>query len=196
MKGFVKTNTVDKYLLPIRLQLMKYVEPNTTVIEYGCGNGDLLFKLAHKIQRGTGLDISSQLIEYATKRKKKEDIHNLNFSVVDLTQNTFLTSKADYSIVSLLFHLLSWEEAQTLLKKVISSSEITLICGFNQPQNRWQNILLWLDQRFTRHYANFQKYQQKGYMEGLLNSMENIEYSTFDTFDPVIKVYKVMQQKG
>ena len=191
MKVLIKANTVDKYLLPIRLQLMESVEPNTTVIEYGCGNGDLLFKLAHKIQHGIGLDLSFQLIEYALKRKEKEAIHNLDFEVTDLTKSTFSPSKADYAIVSLLFHLLSKEEALVLLKKVIASSGTTLICGFHQPQNAWQNLLLWVDQRFTKHYSNFRGYQQKGYMEGLLNSIENLEYSTFDTFDPVIKVYKI-----
>jgi len=42
MKGLIKANTVDKYLQPIRNQIVDLVETNATVMEFGSGNGDLL----------------------------------------------------------------------------------------------------------------------------------------------------------
>ena len=47
MKGTIKSNTVDRYLSPIRLQIVELVVPNSTLLEVGCGNGDLLFKVSN-----------------------------------------------------------------------------------------------------------------------------------------------------
>ncbi len=52
----LKVNTVDKYLRSILLQIVNLVEPDSRVIEFGCGNGDLLFKLANKIEEGIGIN--------------------------------------------------------------------------------------------------------------------------------------------
>ena len=60
MKGAVKTNTVDKYLKSIRFQIIELIKPDSNVVEFGCGNGDLLFKLSGKIKSGVGFDKSKE----------------------------------------------------------------------------------------------------------------------------------------
>ncbi|MCM4153951.1 methyltransferase domain-containing protein [Arenibacter sp. N53] len=196
MKGIFKANTVYKYLSPIRNQIIELIEANTTLVEFGCGNGDLLFKLSDKIQSGIGLDKSEQLISYALKRKKKEKVKNLEFRTIDLVKESFSESKKDYSIASLLFHIVTWQEATELLRKLIASSETTIVCGFSKPKNLKQYLLLWLDQRFTSHYSNYRNFKKEGFTEGLLNSLGNIKYSRFDTFDPVMKIYKITEHNN
>ena len=191
MKGVVKANTVDKYLRPIREQIIELIEPNTSVIEFGCGNGDLLFKLSSKIRTGIGLDKSESLITYASNCKEKKDAKNLEFRIIDLAKESFSETKMDYSIVSLLFHILTWEDAAQLLNRIIAKSKTTIICGFSEPKNTRQSLLLWLDQRFTSHYSNYRTFKKKGFTEGLLNTIDNVEFTRFDTFDPVIKIYKI-----
>lgn len=191
MKGVIKVNTVDRYLRPIRLQITNLVSQNTKIIEYGCGNGDLLFKLSAKIKSGTGIDNSKQLIAFANKRKKQENSSNVDFELLDITKDTLPNFQIDYSLASLLFHVLPCNKALLLLKTMIATSETTIICGFSKPKSFKQKILLWLDQRFTPHYTNFRNYKTKGYMEGLLNSIKKIEIEKIDTFDPVIKIYKI-----
>ncbi len=196
MNGIIKANTVDKYLRPIRHQIVELIEPNATVIEFGCGNGDLLFKLSGKISSGIGLDQSRQLITYAQNRCEKESLKNLSFSVVDVVTESIPMAKKDYSITSLLFHILSWEEAISLLKKQLTISKTTIVCGFSKPESLKQKMLLWFDQRFTKYYVNFKFYQKNGYTEGLLGIIGDIEYTCIDTFDPVIKIYKIGKQKN
>lgn len=195
MKATVKANIVDKYLYPIRLQITELVNDNSTVIELGCGNGDLLFKLAEKIILGVGIDNSEQLIEYATSKVKKEKIGNLEFKLLDLLEAPFDEDKMDYSITSLLLHILPLEVATQLLNRMLDTSDTLIICGFSQPENMKQKILLWFDQRFTNHYSNFLDYQKNGYTDGLLNSIKNIEYDRINTFDPEIKIYKITKKQ-
>lgn len=191
MKGVIKANTVDKYLHPIRKQIVELIEPNTTVVEYGCGNGNLLFKLSAKIRIGIGLDKSESLIKHASNRRNKENIQNLDFKVIDLTKEPISTTKFDYSVSSLLLHILTWKDASELLKNIVAQSETTIICGFSKPESTRQRILIWLDQRFTSHYSNYRIFKKKGFTEGLLNTIDNIKITRFDTFDPVIKIYKI-----
>ncbi|WP_149272927.1 class I SAM-dependent methyltransferase [Pareuzebyella sediminis] len=196
MKGKIKANTVDRYLLPIRLQIVELIKPNSTVLEFGCGNGDLLFKLSNKIISGVGIDNSKKLIAYANARIGREQVINLEFKLIDILKDTFLETEKDYFIASLLFHILPWENSVELIEKMSSNAKTTVICGFSKPENFKQKLLLWLDQRFTKHYRNFQEYEENGFTEGLLNSIQDIEYSTIDTFDPVIKIYKITKHKN
>ncbi|GAA3584939.1 class I SAM-dependent methyltransferase [Snuella lapsa] len=191
MKAIIKADTIDKYLRSIRFQIVELIDPNTTLIELGCGNGDLLFKLAGKLKLGVGIDKSEQLITYASNRVKKEQVKNLEFRLMDLLKDSYSEPNMDYSVASLLLHILPLEKSIELIKKLLASSNTTIICGFCEPKNIRQKMLLWLDQRFTSHYSNFRDYKRNGFTEGLLNSIEKIKYDRIDTFDPVIKIYKI-----
>ncbi|TWO33906.1 methyltransferase domain-containing protein [Seonamhaeicola sediminis] len=191
MKGVIKASTADKYLTPLRSQIVDLVKPNTTVVDFGCGSGDLLFKLSNKITCGIGIDKSENLISYASKRAHIAKFQNLEFRISDIVKEPLIGLEKNYSIASLLFHVLDWEASTELLKKIISISETTIICGFCKPNSFKQNLLLWLDQRFTAHYSNYKNYSRKGFTEGLLNSIENIKYDTINTFDSCIKIYVI-----
>lgn len=160
------------------------------VVDLGCGSGDLLFKLADKIERGVGIDKSKTLIDFATVRQQKENIDNLQFLEADLCGEVVLP-KSDYAIASLLYHVVDSEEATALLKKQVTTAKTTIICGFSKPNNWKQSLLLWMDQRFTSHYQNFKTYKQNGYMEALLQSLDATECQVLDTFDPAIKIYVI-----
>ena len=107
MKGKIKANTVDKYLHPIRLQIVERIKPNSTVLEFGCGDGDLLFKLSNKIKTGFGIDNSKQLIAYAKERIEKEQVKNLEFKLFDLIKDTYAETDKDYCILLFLDPLFS-----------------------------------------------------------------------------------------
>lgn len=50
--GAFKANTFDRYLRPIREQVKQLITRGATLVEFGCGNGDLLFKLSDSIGLG------------------------------------------------------------------------------------------------------------------------------------------------
>lgn len=191
MKGTIKANTTDRYLEPIRWQIVEMIDHQSTVVEFGCGNGDLLFKLADKIQEGTGIDHSEALVTYARKQQATEGIQHLNFEVMDLTQSFVSGQHVDYSVASLLLHVLPWNVAADLLKSMLDISDTVIICGFCQPQNWKHHMLLYLDQRFSGHYGHFKVFKEKGYTEGLIRSVEGAHFDIYSTFDPVIKIYRI-----
>ena len=194
MIGKIKLNTVDRYLLPIRKQITELIKPGSSVNDYGCGNGNFLFNLSHKIKIGTGFDNAKSLISYANKRKSVEGVKNIDFMLIDLCKNPFPNNKVNYSIATLLLHVISKNDASFLLKHMINTSEVTILCGFSKPKNWKQSFLLYMDQRFSGHYSEFKMYRENNYMEGLLESLTHVNYKTISTFDPVIKIYKITKR--
>ena len=191
MKGTVKANTVDKYLRPIRSQIRDLIPENSRVVEFGCGNGDLLFWLADKIALGRGFDVDKSLVAFANKHKEATKANNLHFEVADVSTKMNIGEQYDFAISSLLLHILPHSKAVQVIETLLTHSKSLIICGFSSPQNWKQHFLLWLDQRFTNHYPKFKKHRESGYTEGLLEAMNIVDYDRIDTFDPVIKVYRI-----
>ena len=191
MKAYIKKNSTDRYLYPIRKQIIELINPDSSVYDFGCGNGDLLFKLSAKIRKGIGFDNSKSLISYANKRKSLEQINNIDFKLVNLTKDSLTNNPVNYSVASLFFHVLYKKDALRLLQKMIDISEVTIVCGFSKPKTCKQNFLLHLDQRFSSHYPNFTNYKENNYMKGILDSIKNIDIECYSTFDPVIKIYRI-----
>ncbi|NVK05633.1 MAG: class I SAM-dependent methyltransferase [Flavobacteriia bacterium] len=189
MKGKVKANTVDRYLRPIREQIVNLVEERSTVLEVGCGNGDLLLKLASKLKHGVGIDLSRSLIEFAKQRVKSEGHEHLQFIESNVLEDGLPADRFDASISSLLYHVIPQDAAKNILKKQVTASNTTIICGFSEPKHFKHKLLLWLDQRFNKHYPHFKHYAKQGYMKGLMKSAGIGKFEEIDTFDPVIKIY-------
>ncbi|MDF9798167.1 ubiquinone/menaquinone biosynthesis C-methylase UbiE [Catalinimonas alkaloidigena] len=183
-----------QYLAPIRKQMVALVEAESSVIEVGCGTGDLLYQLSPKIKYGLGIDKSKSQIDYARKKADKTEIEHIEFNAIEVNTNYQPQEHFDVAIASLFFHVIPWHDAQQILSHMMRMADNILICGFCPPLTQKQTLLLWLDQRFTSHYPHFKTYQQNGYLKGLIDqtALEKVEW--IDTFDPTIKIVKAVTQ--
>ncbi len=186
----VKFNSTDN-LAPIRDQLMDLVKPHSTVLELGCGNGDLLLKLSPRIKYGLGIDKSLTQIEFAQKQKKENNVSNVGFLCEALDETYAPSETYDYALASLFFHVIPVSLSIYLLKKMTEISDTVLVCEFSAPQTRQQKFLLWLDQRFSGHYENFRAYRKFGYMEEILTEAQCSNREIYETHIPFVKVYKI-----
>src|SRR5690606_33107347 len=120
-------------LAPIRRQMVDLIKPHSRVVEFGCGNGDLLFKLSNKINYGLGIDKSKKLIEYAKNQKKRNNWSNIDFVCEELGVDYKHSDSYDFSTASLFFHVIPSFEAVYLMNKMREISNQMLICGFSCP---------------------------------------------------------------
>lgn len=186
----VKLKAADN-LAPIRSQIVDLIEPNSKVIEFGCGNGDLLLSLSPKIRYGLGIDKSEALIGEALKHRENRGICNVEFLCKELGKNYTPSEVYDFSVASLFFHVIPQSDSLHLLQKMKKISDNVLVCAFSCPETLNQKMLLWLDQRFSGHHRNFTDYQRSGYFEGILKKVRYSNLSTYDTFLPFVKIYKL-----
>lgn len=180
----------DENLTPIRRQIVELIEPSSKVIEFRCGNGDLLLSLSPKIKHGLGIDKSEALIGQAINHKENRGICNVDFVCKELGKNYAPYETYDFSVASLFFHVIPQSESLRLVNKMIDISDNVLVCAFSCPESINQKLLLWLDQRFSSHHRNFNAYQRSGYFEGILKNVRYSNLSTFDTFIPFVKIYR------
>jgi ubiquinone/menaquinone biosynthesis C-methylase UbiE len=59
---------IDTDYLKIRERLLAYIEPESSVIDIGCGTGSFALKLSKKCASVTGIDISKKMISHAKRR--------------------------------------------------------------------------------------------------------------------------------
>ena len=116
MKGWIKTHTADKYLIPIREQMINMLDPEDRVIDLGCGSGDFLIRAHSKIESGFGVDGSKQLIKYAQNRTKDLNITNLTFEHRMIDQDFKPKAHFTHATACLFFHVLPQELAVQILK--------------------------------------------------------------------------------
>jgi len=75
-------------LQPGVLSIVTNIPPNVNILDLGCGNGEFLHHLEKIRLHGTytGLDFSSELLDFA--RKKNSEIKNISFNYIQMDLNT------------------------------------------------------------------------------------------------------------
>jgi len=101
-----------------------FIPENSSVLEIGCGTGELLAKI--KAKRKLGIDLSPRMIEIAQKKYPQIDF------IVGDAENLQINEKFDYIVMSdLLGHLEDVWKAFRELEKVSHSSTFLIINYFN-----------------------------------------------------------------
>lgn len=81
-------NSTAQYDAAIELMKRLRLEGNERVLDVGCGDGKISAKIAKQIPLGSviGIDVSSEMIDYAQKAFPKKDHDNLTFFLQDAQQ--------------------------------------------------------------------------------------------------------------
>ncbi len=132
----------NKYYYDDLEGFLSFVIPeNRSVLEIGCGTGDLLARL--RPSRGLGIDFSPKMVDYARKKFLKENCHSLDFDVGD-AENLHIEKTFDYVVMSnLIGQLTDVGQAFRNLQKVTRPESRIVITYFNAL---WEPIL-WLGER-------------------------------------------------
>ncbi len=67
-------------------RLLPYIDlpPNSSIVDYGCGNGMLMQLLSEKVKSYTGVDFSAPFIVAANHKKQSFGIQNAEFHCADI----------------------------------------------------------------------------------------------------------------
>ena len=135
------------------------VPPNSSVLEIGCGTGDLLNSL--KPLRGLGIDISTEMISVAKKKFPK-----LDFQIGD-AESLDINEKFDYVVMSDLVGMLY--DVQVVfhnLKKVTKPETRIIITYYNYL---WEPILKLAEKLGLKMKQELQNWLSIADLQGLLD---------------------------
>ena len=189
MKAWMKTHTVDRYLQPLRRQMLGAILENSSLLEIGCGTGDFMFQAASRLSHGLGLDADARLIQYAQRRNQRDGSTKLQFKVEELDKDFDPGKRYDWGVASLFFHVLPQALSLSILTSLKSYCDQVMVAAFTKPQNQKEEWMMWLDQRWSGHYRYYRQYAEQGYMEGLLSEAKIKIRRQESTFDPCIDLY-------
>lgn len=159
-KAWFKSNTADRVLLPLRMELVELIEPRCTLLEVGCGTGDLLFQAAGKIKSGHGIDIDRGMITHAESNRQKQKLDKLSFECIDALSMT--PRKFDISTSTLCLHELPRQKACALLKMMVDNSDRVLVADFTRAKSASGRLGIEFDELISGHYRNYRQYRRGG----------------------------------
>ncbi len=105
--------TVYSYIIS---KTSKYLNLNDNVLDYGCATGSKSLELAAKVQHIHGLDISTEMINEAIRKKSELKISNISFSQGTIFDSNLEKNSFDTIIAYGIIHLL--EENQKVIQRI------------------------------------------------------------------------------
>ncbi|MBT5330193.1 MAG: methyltransferase domain-containing protein [Porticoccaceae bacterium] len=159
-KVWLKSKAADRVLSPLRTELIALVEQGASLLDIGCGTGDLLFRSAEKISRGYGIDIDKAMIGFANSKRQENNLDHLQFDCVDALELD--AQKFDFSTSTLCLHELPQQKACELLRVMLDSSDKALISDYRAANSPFAQMRIELDELMSGHYGNYRKYRSAG----------------------------------
>ena len=128
-----------------------------TVLDIGCGNGALLRTLSPFIDRGIGVDVSENLLNYA--KDANADNAKLSFQQIDGPVLSFENNQFDVVISLLSFRYLDWDPMMSEIERVLKpEGRLIIVDMVTAPvlAREWPQFLL----SKLKHYRDRYRYPQ------------------------------------
>lgn len=123
-------------LSDIRKNAIQQINPtNKSVLDVATGTGSLAVELSNSAKRVVGIDLSSQMLDVAEKKRKKK---NLTFLQMDASKMEFDDEEFDIVTISLGLHDMPLEIRTLVLeeiKRVLKKDGKLLILEHDLPKN-------------------------------------------------------------
>ena len=164
---------IDSKLNDFRDRLFRFVNPESYVLDIGCGTGGFALKLANYCAHVTGIDISEKQIRMAKKQLARSSVNNVTFLHADASNlSGLLDRKYDSAFFSFIIHEMSHANRLRVLKSVAQVASQLVILDYHTPHplsffGITTRIIEFLAGR--EHYTNFKDYLKHNGMDGILN---------------------------
>ena len=141
--------------------LISYIKKgNNLVLDAGCGNGSLSFRIAKKEHKVIGIDITKENVDFANMVKDSKGIKNIKFMQMSLTDITFKDKLFDVVVSGeVLEHIKDDDKVMKHFNRVLKNGGQCIISVPQNP-NLWSNEDEWVG-----HVRRYEK-------EELINLLE------------------------
>jgi len=181
--GTIYNKLFDPQLAEARQITLDLISEGSSVLDIGCGTGQLCFALRKRKQcQVVGLDLSLSMLEFARESNSYQDITFVHADATDLAiyeDNTF-----DYATMLVIIHelnplqqALALKESLRVAKKLIVIDAVAPL-----PKNAGGIGIRFVEATFGRdHYQNFKNFIACGGIQGTFNKSDlsiKVEHSS------------------
>ena len=175
---------IDPLLEPVRKAMIPLIEPDSSLIDFACGTGDFLMRLAPSCSKLCGIDLNDEAMRQAARRLKTGTHDHISFRHADGRSLFFIPDQHyDYASISLALHEMPEENRLPVLLEMKRTAGHQIIADYASPlpRNTAGRITRIIERLAgTGHYRGFCSYQEKGGLDPLLQEagLEVIEESS------------------
>ena len=160
----------DRFIAPnqreLFAQIIKLIEPESHIIDVGCGTGFFSFTIADKSKTVLGIDLSKRNITKANQNLKKKPTDKLSFKNAYLHEIVSQEKKHfDYAVLTYVIHEVNEEDRIPLLNEIAQVADKIIIGDYLIPcpgdfAGRIVKTVEFIAGR--EHYRNFRTYEANG----------------------------------
>ncbi len=147
-------------------QIIEFIEPNSCIIDIGCGTGFFSFSVANKCESVLGIDLSKRNLDKANQNLLKKPASGVTFRH-NTVENILAEGNQhfDVAILTYVIHEVNDNERIQLLKNIANVADKIIIGDYLIPRPndmagkivRAVEFVAGLD-----HYRNFRTYEANG----------------------------------
>ena len=160
----------DRFIAPnqraLFSQIIKLIEPDSDIIDVGCGTGFFSFSVADKCQSVLGIDLSKRNIDKANQNLAKNPNAKLSFRNAYLHDIVSQEKKHfDYAVLTYVIHEVDEKERIQLLNEMAEVADKIIIGDYlipcpNDIAGKIVKTVEFIAGR--EHYRNFRTYEANG----------------------------------
>lgn len=169
--GYIYKIFIDPILAPLHTSAEKYINSQSTIIDFACGTGSFAFRLSKNAASVTGIDMSESMLNIALKRQKKMKAENVRFLLKDASKLYEYGEKTfDYATISMALHQFSPDLALKIMVELkrIANEIVVIDYAHPLPENKYKAITYLIERLAGKeHFSNFKKYQSLGGLPSL-----------------------------
>ena len=154
-------------------QIKDLIEPNSNIIDVGCGTGRFSFSVSDKCKSVFGIDLSTRNIERANlilSQNPNDKITFQNKSVNEIIAEG--KEQFDYAVMTYVIHEVDEEKRVNLLKETAQVADKIIIGDYlvPKPKGFWSGLNEIVEfVAGSEHYRNYKNYSANGGIYYLAN---------------------------
>lgn len=166
----------DKIIAPnqdrIFGEIKNIIQPNSKVIDVGCGTGRLSFFIADKVEKIVGIDLSKRNIETANQTLSKKPNSKISFIHTTLSDLISQEHNYDYAVMTYVIHEVNPDERVQLLNDMAQIADKIIIGDYLTPSKKgFWNFLNEVVEFLAgnEHYSNYKHFIANNGLQSLVN---------------------------
>ena len=166
---------VDPSLRKARRLVRRQVKPGSSLIDIGCGTGELVLSLADWCEELVGVETSQRMWSYAQQRALDQGLTNVRIILADGTRlEEFPSGSFDYATACMVLHEMNARQRLPVLKEMKRLARTLILVDYRLPLpvNLAALICRSIERLAGRHhYHNYRSYLEGG---GLISLVETL----------------------
>ncbi len=164
----------DPALKPLRRLVRSQVQPGSTLIDIGCGTGELLFSLADVCSELVGVETSNRMWSYSSRRARA--FNHVRMILGDGERlEEFPNGSFDYATACMVLHEMEESRRLPVLLEMQRVARTLILVDYRvpQPANIEARLCRLIERLAGRtHYGNYVSFVGTGGLPSLLKSVD------------------------